>query len=799
MRAVGLVAVSRVRRHWVGLVLVGLLAGMVGGLATAAVAGERRSSSAAERLAEVTAAPDASIRVFDTRQLAQLEAALAEDPDVLAMWPNASSIGRTTVEKDWYYPISGPVPADDIQRPLLDEGRMPSPSSQDEVAVSVETARNNDLHVGSVVEIDLYQQQQMERIDEDTETQPAGSRVALQVVGILRDTADVSPAVSNRQMLASPAFYDRLMAGGACPTCDNAYRGVSVRTADGDAGVERLLDRLRQRHPDLQVDAIRLERAVEDARPSQRVARLGTWFLAAIVTLVGGFVLAQVVRRQIAARSVEDSTLRELGLTASERIAAEAVPSALSAAVALLAVPLVAVAVSPAFPIGRARSIEPSPGVDADVLTLSIGALLVGLAVVGLVAAVAALELRRRADRAPLRPSWLRAALPSLGPSAEMGLRLATDPERRRRTRTARTAMLGAAVGLVGLVASLVFLRSLDHLVQTPDDFGIDSDLSIEVPRSLLETRTEELAADPELDAVVVQWTSPLVTIDGDPVDVVSLDPTKGSSRVTVLEGRESSGPDEVVVGPTYARDRGLEVGDSVAMAGIGEEEVEMTVVGIGLDPQVLSSDHGRTAVLPTETLERLVPADLAARLGLQAPYPTIAVRFAPGVDPAAKAAELDERYPYGVMDESFPHPPGLLRVLDDVRTVPIAFIWFFGVLALVAIGNGVVSTGRRARHDMGVARSLGFTSAQVRSTLAVTAVSMAVVAVAVGLPLGLVVGAALWVRVADLVDVVPAVRLPWGWVLACIPAAIAVAVIAGLWPARWINRRNPATVLRVE
>jgi ABC-type lipoprotein release transport system permease subunit len=795
MRAVGLVALSRTRRHWLGLVLLGLLAGVVGGLSSAAVAGERRSSSAAARLAATTLAPDASIRVRRSDDAVAIERHLRTDPDVLARWSVASTIGRRTDTKDWYYPISGPEPTEEIQRPMVDEGRLPNPDAVNEVAVSRATAENNGLRIGSVVEVDLYSNEQMWVIGQDTETQPAGSRIALEVVGILRDTGDIAPTASHRQMFGSAALYERLVAPGSdCAACDNAWRAVSIRTVTGDEGVDRVLERIEERFPDAAIDVLRLQEAIDDAAPSRRVTSLGTWILAVVVLLVGGVVVAQVARRQIVARTAEDATLRALGLTAADRVWAATLPVGLGAAVTLLTAPLVAVAVSPAFPIGRARRIEPFPGVDVDLVVLVPGALLSALALLGLVAAVAALEQRGGEGTPPLRPSWIRAVLPSVRPSVEIGIRLATDPDRRRRSRSARAAMLGASIGVVGLVASLVFLRSLDHLVATPTAYGVDSDLSIEVPEDQVQQRAEELAEDPELDAVVAQWATESVRVDGRSVGAVAMVPAKGSTRMTMFEGREPAGPDEVVLVPALARDLDVAVGDEVRLTGTTDEEVVATVVGIGLDPQVLSSSVDSTAIIQPETLERLVE-----RVPGMDPYPILTVRYADGVDAAAKAAELDERYPYGVMDESFPTPPGSLVVLDEVRTVPVVFLWFFAGLVAVAIGNGVVATGRRARHELGVVRGLGFTSAQVRAALVVTAITMAAVAVGVGLPLGVLAGAALWIRVAGLVDVVPAVRVPLWAVLATVPALVGSAAALALWPARWINERRPAAVLRVE
>ena len=84
--------------------------------------------------------------------------------------------------------------------------------------------------------MDLYTPEQMDRIIEDTEVRPAGSHLDLTVVGIVRDSFDIAPGGADRMMIASPAFYDRYRDGG-----DNDYAGFAVRTADGSAGMDRVV------------------------------------------------------------------------------------------------------------------------------------------------------------------------------------------------------------------------------------------------------------------------------------------------------------------------------------------------------------------------------------------------------------------------------------------------------------------------------------------------------------------------------------------------------------------------------
>ena len=210
-------------------------------------------------------------------------------------------------------------------------------------------------------------------------------------------------------------------------------------------------------------------------------------------------------------------------------------------------------------------------------------------------------------------------------------------------------------------MAVTTFTASLDHLVATPAEYGIDYDLSIEVPESQVQARLADLGARDDLEAVAEQ-RSATVLVEGRTALGVAMESTKGAIAPVIVAGRVPAGLDEVAIGPELSRDLGVELGSVVQLSN-GEETRPATVVGQLLDPQAVSAESGSAVYLDGRTL-----AQVAVN---PPPYPVLVVRFAPGADPDAVIASLDERYPYGVMDESFPRPSGSLQNLDDVRAVP--------------------------------------------------------------------------------------------------------------------------------
>ena len=177
--------------------------------------------------------------------------------------------------------------------------------------------------------------------------------------------------------------------------------------------------------------------------------------------------------------------------------------------------------------------------------------------------------------------------------------------------------------------------------------------------------------------------------------------------------------------------------------------------------------------------------------------YRQTIIRFRPGVDVRRAARTL---YAPNENDRTttFPSPPAEVAKLDQVRGLPRLLAVFLGALAGLAIIHALVQTVQRRRVELGVLRAIGFTRAQVAGSMGWQAVSLAVVGAGVGLPVGVALGR--WVRTAVAkglgVAPQPAVALP---VLLVVPAAIAVAALAGAVLGAVAGRSPASVALRTE
>jgi len=87
----------------------------------------------------------------------------------------------------------------------------------------------------------------------------------------------------------------------------------------------------------------------------------------------------------------------------------------------------------------------------------------------------------------------------------------------------------------------------------------------------------------------------------------------------------------------------------------------------------------------------------------------------------------------------------------------------------------------------------------QVRLTVAWQSLFLSAAALLVGVPIGVAAGRWTWTTFADRVGVVPQARIPLLAVLIVIPAALVLANLVGVLPARSAARTQPAMVLRTE
>jgi hypothetical protein len=382
----------------------------------------------------------------------------------------------------------------------------------------------------------------------------------------------------------------------------------------------------------------------------------------------------------------------------------------------------------------------------------------------------------------------------NLPPAIRAGLQVLLRPTRRRDVRLNRTTAASLCVVVAAVIAVLVMLTSLTHLRGSPALVGATWDgalvLGDSPPEPAIDAALTQLESFPGVAAVTGSgWTTVVASGREIPVQVFDdggrIAPAIAAGRMPIRE--------EIALGADEMHRIGVGLGDHLQVAAHqGGRTVAVNVVGrsVLVAPIFRRTAPGDGGVLTTSTMRMLgVSRTDAAGLAI--------VRFTPGID---KAAALDRAS--NAVKASFAFGSGDRTIISGVKrvqTVPVALIVVLAVLGAAAFVHLQLLSTRRRRRDFAVLQTLGFTRRQVIEMVAVQAVGVALAALAIGAPLGVIAGRIGWIRFADHIRAVPR---PWTSVAALVVVAfvlLVTALVAGLASGLRAARVRPGRTLRTE
>lgn len=809
---------SELRQRWKATVVLAVLVSMVGGVAMFGVAGYRRTSSALDRFLAFTRPVDAFVYGEDL-DLAAVEAlpqvvdadtgayflmapsGPSGEPDLdLGINPFSSGRGRLLTSTD---------------RPLVVTGRLPDPTQAAEVVVNEELAEARGLGPGDSLVMWGYAADQFFQLLEGDaafgKLQPGGPRLDLRVTGVVRHPRDVTPYASDdevvylskQNLFLTPAFHQRYVDEIAN---FNQITGeaLGVRLAGGKADVVAFKEAVRGLPGGTSSEVDRDTSAYQALEAGQRAIDLQALALlvfAALVAVAGAAVAGQSLNRQVQLAAADHPALAALGMTPHQLVAVLAVPALVVAVAGVALAVALAVALSPLAPIGVAQAAEVAPGLAVNLPVLALGGLTILVAVVArtaLPAWRASLIPAGTASWSPTasrrRPSRLAERLAAAGasPSTVAGVRMALEPGRGGVAVPVRTALAGTAVAVVAGAAALTFAVSLDNLLATPVLQGWSWDVVVgDGNVDNLEKGQRLLPASPVVSGFTAVSRPAVVQVGGIDIGVSGLLEFDGNTGPEVLDGRLPEQQGEIALGTKTMERLGAEVGDQLEVTGEGiEQAMSMEVVGmalVGHPAMNFEVGLGHGSVVSFETMEALFGEVQTAGF---------LVDYVDGVDPAEAFVALQADWGKTVLRHA---PPDQVENLRRVGDLPVVFAGLLATLAVATLGHTLVTAVRRRRHELATLKTVGFVPRQVAATVAWLATSLIVVALAVGLPLGVAAGRWGWTVVADGIGTPAAPVTPTFAVLVAIPLALLVANSIAAFPARAAARVRPAVALRAE
>ena len=579
-----------------------------------------------------------------------------------------------------------------------------------------------------------------------------------------------------------------------------------------------------------------VHQTVQDAIRPQAVALaiFGLLAFLALLVLVGQS-LAQLLDRS----APQLRTLQALGLNRR----ATALAGGFGAAVAVVGGMVLAVAgaaaLSPLAPLEPVRQFDPARGAQFDATVLvgvGLVATLLLLAVLGWLAWRVA---RPDPGTALARPSVVAQAADSAGlpKVVALGTRFALEVPAGQRRTSVRAGLLGSVAAVVAVVTAVVFGASLNGLVTHPARYGWSWGVLLQDEGGygsfLPPTVTPATFGDGDGSVDRLMATQPgvagwstfgfaQVPIDGQTVPALGLDTHLGTVEPPTVSGTPidasgvvhlglgpRAGPSQIELGATTLRQLHKQVGDTVEV-GRGRTARRMTIVGVVTLPSIGLglSDHvslGTGAMLPEVSLlsiEGLTTISSSPYQALGALPSTLAIDMKPGVGTGAVGARIVRAEPGGTPGGVYVQPRVLGAAILNAGQMsgqPLALALALGVAVLISLSASVAASARRRRRELAVLQALGFTRRQLRAIVAWQTVTLLVVAVVVGLPLGIVAGRAAWGAFASSLGVVPVTVIPLiELVVGLIVLVVAGAALTAL-PRLHAARSSTASSLRPE
>jgi hypothetical protein len=798
---------SLLRRKVAGTIAVALLVGIGGAAVLGAFAGARRTDSAYPRLVSTERIGDLNVGTQGVgvvppgpiRSLPNVESADAYRMFILA--------GRHGHEPIVFQRDLGAATAlgSPSSRPLYRtekvqvlEGRLPNPARVDEGMVNEIFAENSGLGVGDTYDAYLYKIQDVLPIADrarasgrdptDAELRPLMTPVRFHITGLARTNGDivVNEQDSNDTIFATPAFVRRYGSRAF-------IGGVSVTLRDPARDTASFERALRRQFPDLNLDVqattTQIATFARVVGPYGDALRL----FALVAAIAGLFVVGQALARLISSDSADLETLAALGGTRRQRVLTCSLRSVVAVVVGTCVAVVIATALSPLFPVGRARDAEPAPGLRFDMPVLVLGALAMTALLLGIVVVTAYARVRRDAlsrEGAPFTPSRVAASLArARAPvGAVTGVRFAVQRDRRAAGSSLVGTLVGLVAAIVAITTALVFAANLDDLVTSPTRYGWTWDVLID---SFNQEISPDLAhraiADRDLAAIATGSRASLA-IAGHSIPAYGFRQLRGRVPLAVTRGRMPRGAHEIALGAETLRAVGKDVGDTLSVPTAAGAPLRTKIVGQVLLPSLTvtgTSGLAEGAVLDAAAMEKRDPSAVPA---------FFLVDLSPGASVRGVAAR------YGREANTFgARRPGDVLAYGHVRSTPLLLAGLLGVLGAGVLAHLLVTSIRSRRRDLAVLKTLGFTRRQIATTVAWLATTLVGLAVLFGIPLGLVAGRWMWRSFADDLGLASEVALPVLALVVLVAAALVLANLVAALPARAAAGTRPAVVLRSE
>ena len=355
------------------------------------------------------------------------------------------------------------------------------------------------------------------------------------------------------------------------------------------------------------------------------------------------------------------------------------------------------------------------------------------------------------------------------------------DP--RRTGATASALMIGLALVSTIAVMAGSMKASIDHVVD--EEFAPDF-IAQSVIFAPFSTRIGDEIQQVDGVATVSRQQMLNAKVDGDTETIGAVDAQYDDvSKLEAKSGSVDFGAGKAVIGEQKAEDEHWKVGDSITLAFPAGKKITLQIGGIA-KKNVMS--------FPIN-----VPLDVVTRAGIQRQDNSLSIVLDGGADTAAVKKALDavvKPVPLVDVNDREGFAESIRGQVNQLLYMIYGLLALAIVIAIIGIVNTLGLSVLERTREIGLLRSIGMTRRQLRRTITLESVAIALLGAVLGLALGLVYGVLLQ-RV--LKEDLTVLSVPLSQLLTFAVIAVIVGVLAAVAPAIRASRMNVLAAISTE
>ncbi|WP_406232629.1 ABC transporter permease [Nocardia sp. NBC_01009] len=252
-----------------------------------------------------------------------------------------------------------------------------------------------------------------------------------------------------------------------------------------------------------------------------------------------------------------------------------------------------------------------------------------------------------------------------------------------------------------------------------------------------------------------------------------------------VIRGTDTLGDHDMLVSEDEADERGWKVGNQVTVVSLDGKKIQLTVTGIYKKTPLL----GPMVVSP-KLYDETMPINFRTNF-------LMLIKAKPGADLTEMRTDLEKATEQFVVvqvqdPEEFKGAQG--KQINTLLAILYGLLALAVVIAILGIVNTLALSVVERRREIGMLRAVGMQRAQVRRTIYLESMLIAVFGAIVGMLLGLGLGVGFLRTLRDLG--IDQIAIPWNQLVLVLVCSAVVGILAALWPGIRAARTPPLAAI---